>query len=264
MVDRSMRVGAEGPLSNQVALVTGGGSGIGRSTVHELAAAGAKVAVVDRDSESAAQTARDVEHQGVDTEVFVTDLSNTSSIGPMVHAVLALFGQIDILVNCAGITGAPHSTLDVSDEMFNKVMAVNVTAPFVLIREVGKHMISRGRGGRIVNLSSSAAFRAAASPAAYATSKAAINGLTRAAAADLGLHDINVNAVAPGMTKTPMTAGIGDDDAYQRAVSSGPLENLLHRPSEGEDVAKVILFLCLPESRQMTGQVVHTSAGLVV
>ena len=111
-------------------------------------------------------------------------------------------------------------------------------------------MVERGGGGRIVNLSSSSAFRATVSPTAYATSKAAVNGLTRAAAATPGRHSINVNAVAPGVTKTPMTAGIGDDDAYQKVVSSGPLENLLHRPSEAKDVAKVIVFLCLPESRQ--------------
>ena len=264
MVDSSVRIDSEGPLDGQVALVTGAGSGIGRATAHELAAAGAKVAVVDRDSESAARTAREVGQLGVATEAFVVELSNAGSLAAMVQAILGVFGRIDILVNCAGITAAPHSTLDVPDETLSLVMAVNVLAPFVLIGEVGKHMIWRGGGGRIVNLSSSAAFRATASPAAYATSKAAINGLTRAAAADLGLHDINVNAVAPGITKTPMTAGIGNDDDYQRVVSSGPLENLLHRPSEGEDVAKVILFLCLPESRQMTGQVLHTSAGLVV
>jgi NAD(P)-dependent dehydrogenase (short-subunit alcohol dehydrogenase family) len=98
----------------------------------------------------------------------------------------------------------------------------------------------------------------------YAASKSGINGLTRSAAADLGPYDVNVNAVAPGMTKTPMTAGVGNDDVYEQIVSSGPLENLLHRPSEAEDVANVILFLCLPESRQVTGQVLHTSAGNVV
>jgi len=125
-------------------------------------------------------------------------------------------------------------------------------------------MVARGTGGRIVNLSSSAAFRSKAAPALYAASKAAIAGLTRAAAADFGPYEVNVNAVAPGMTKTPMTAGIGDDEAYTRVVSAGPLENLLHRPSLAEDVANVILFLCLPESRQITGQVIHTSAGQVV
>ena len=176
-----------------------------------------------------------------------------------------LFRSIDILVNCAGVTGGGrHSVLDFSDELYDTVMSINLRAPFLLTRAVGNHMAERGGGGRIVNLSSSAAFRAASSPAVYAASKAAINGLTRAAAADLAPHDVNVNAVAPGMTKAPMTAHPGGDEAYERLVSSGPLENLFHRAAEAEDVANAIVFLCLSESRQITGQVLHTSAGLVV
>jgi NAD(P)-dependent dehydrogenase (short-subunit alcohol dehydrogenase family) len=125
-------------------------------------------------------------------------------------------------------------------------------------------MIERGGGGRIINLSSSSAFRARNSPLAYASSKAALVQLTRSAAAELGPHDINVNAVAPGITATPMTQVIGNAEALQRVASSGPLENLFHRVSQPEDVAAVILFLCLPASRQITGQTIHTSAGAVV
>jgi NAD(P)-dependent dehydrogenase (short-subunit alcohol dehydrogenase family) len=195
---------------------------------------------------------------------FVVDLAEAPAVIAVVRDILAEFGRIDLLINSAGVNGGRHSALEFSEQTFDDVFSVNVKAAFLLVREVGNHMIQRGGGGRIVNLSSSAAFRGSTSPAIYAASKAAICGLTRAAAADLGPYDINVNAVAPGMTKTPMTAGVGDDDAYQAIVSSGPLENLLHRPSEAEDVAAAILFLCLPASRQLTGQVLHTSAGLVV
>lgn len=253
-----------GALDGEVAVVTGGGSGIGRATVHALAGEGARVAVIDRDVEAAEQVTNEANETGGHAKSFVVDLAERHAIAPLVAAVLADFGHIDILVNSAGISAAPHSALDFSDEAYDAVMNINVRAPFLLTRAVGNHMIERGGGGRIVNLSSSAAFRATASPAVYAASKAAICGLTRAAAADLGPHDVNVNAVAPGMTKTPMTAGLGDDAAYQAIVSSGPLENLLHRASEADDVANVILFLCLPQSRQMTGQVLHTSAGTVV
>jgi NAD(P)-dependent dehydrogenase (short-subunit alcohol dehydrogenase family) len=253
-----------GPLEGKVAVVTGGGSGIGEATVDRLARAGARVAVVDRDARGAARVADEARATGTDAKAFAVDLADRAAIEPLVAAVLADFGRIDILVNSAGISAAPHSSLDFSDDAFDAVMHINVRAPFFLTRAVGNHMVQRGGGGRIVNLSSSAAFRPTPSPAVYAASKAAICGLTRAAAADLGLHDVNVNAVAPGMTKTPMTAGLGDDDVYQAIVSSGPLENLLHRASEAEDVAEVIVFLCLPESRQMTGQVLHTSAGNVV
>jgi NAD(P)-dependent dehydrogenase (short-subunit alcohol dehydrogenase family) len=220
--------------------------------------------VVDRDAEGAERVAHEAERSGTKARAFVVDLADAAAIDPAVAGILAEFTRIDILVNSAGTAGARHSSIDFSDETFAAVMNINVRAPFLLTRAIGSHMVERGGGGRIVNLSSSAAFRATSSPAIYAASKAAITGLTRACAADLGPHDVNVNAVAPGMTKTPMTASIGDDEAYERIVSEGPLMNLLHRPAEAEDVANVIAFLCLPESRQITGQVLHTSAGLVV
>lgn len=263
-----MRSGAsavmERQLEGQVAIVTGGASGIGRATASALAAAGAHVAVVDRHAPGGEEVATELVQAGSTARAFAVDLAEADAIGPLVATVVAQFGRIDILVNSAGITGGPHTAIDFSDEAFRAVMDVNLRAPFLLVRAVGQHMVERGGGGRIVNLSSSAGFRATAAPALYAASKAAVGGLTRAAAADLGPHDINVNAVAPGMTKTPMTAAIGDDEAYRRVVSAGPLANLLHRPSEAEDVANVIVFLCLPQSRQITGQVIHTSAGLIL
>ncbi len=251
-------------LRNKVAIVTGGASGIGRSTVHALATEGAQIAIVDRDGDGAITVANSVERAGGVAKPFVVDLSDAAAIDPLVKEVVATFGRVDILVNSAGISGAPHSSIDFSNEKYELVTAINLRAPFLLTRAVGRHMIERGGGGKIVNLSSSGAFRATFSPAIYAATKSGINGLTRASAADLGPYDINVNAVAPGLTDTPMNAGIGGAENMAKAAASGPLSNLLGRHSEPEDVANVILFLCLPESRQLTGQVVHTSAGLVV
>jgi NAD(P)-dependent dehydrogenase (short-subunit alcohol dehydrogenase family) len=180
--------------------------------------------------------------------------------------VLAAFGRIDILVNCAGITGIsqtqPQSVIDFTDAQLDAILGINLRAPLILTREVGKHMVTRGGGGRIVNVSSSSAFRATTSPPIYAASKAGINALTRSAAAELGPHGVNVNSVAPGPTRTSMFANAGQH--LEEASKSGPLANLTHTVSEPEDVAAVIRFLCLPDSRQMTGQVLHTSAGLVV
>ena len=252
------------PLEDQVAVVTGGASGIGLATVRALARAGAAIAILDRDEARSNQVAEDARMVGCDARVFLLDLHDICAITATVGAVLTAFSRIDILVNSAGITGGRHTSTDFSDEAFESIVAVNLRAPAVMIRAVGAHMMGRGGGGRIVNLSSSAAFRATSAPALYAATKAAVNGLTRAAAADLGPYGVNVNSVAPGMTKTPMTAEVGDDEAYERIVTAGRLENLLHRVSEADDVANVILFLCLPESRQVTGQVLHTSAGLVV
>ena len=251
-------------LTGQVAVVTGGASGIGRATVFALAAEGARVAIVDRDADGANAVASDINAAGGTATAFVVDLADPSAIAAMVDAVLAEFGRVDILVNSAGVSGAPHSSVDFTDEKYELVMAINLRAPFLLTRAIGQHMISRGGGGKIVNLSSSSAFRATFAPAIYAATKAGINGLTRSAAADLGPHDVNVNAVAPGVTDTPMNAGFGGVDKLAMAAASGPLANLLERHSEAEDVANVVVFLCRPESRQITGQVIHTSAGLVV
>jgi NAD(P)-dependent dehydrogenase (short-subunit alcohol dehydrogenase family) len=254
-------------FEGKVALVTGGASGIGRATVRALAAEGATVAVVDRDEAGATAVAAEVTGVGGAATAHVVDLADPSAIAPLVERVLADHGRIDVLVNSAGMSGAPHSAVEFRDEIMELVLSVNLRAPMLLVREVGRHMIERGGGGRIVSLSSSAAFRSTSSPVVYAATKAGINGMTRAAAADLGPHDVNVNAVAPGLTATPMVGLTEERDNREQLnsmVSSGPLANLLHRVSEPEDVANVIAFLCRPESRQITGQVINTSAGLIV
>jgi NAD(P)-dependent dehydrogenase (short-subunit alcohol dehydrogenase family) len=249
------------PLQGQVAIVTGGASGIGRATVLALAAEGVRTAILDANGDGAEQVAKEA---GSEAKAFVLDVRDVDAVVDVVDAVLAHFGRIDILVNSAGTTGTIHNVLDFTDDTYELVMNVNLRAPFWFIRAVGRHLIERGGGGRIVNLSSSASARATAAPAVYAASKSGINGLTRAAAGDLGPFNVNVNAVAPGLTKTPMTAGIGDDETYQQLVESGPIANLLKRVAEPEDVAGVIVFLCRPESRQITGQVIHASGGLVI
>jgi NAD(P)-dependent dehydrogenase (short-subunit alcohol dehydrogenase family) len=151
--------------------------------------------------------------------------------------------------------------MDADVEVWNFMLAINLVAPAMLIRVAARNMVERGVSGRIVNVSSSSGFRALAPPC-YASSKAGIAGLTRSTACELGRHDINVNCVAPGLTATAMTEG--REFAIDDAVKSGPLANLVGRASTPEDVASAILYLCRPESRQITGQVIHTSAGLVV
>ena len=246
-------------LSGQVALISGAASGIGRETAILLAQAGASVALVDRQREELEKV---TERIGGAARQYNVDLADGARIPDLVQSVLTAFGRIDILVNCAGVAAAPHSALDFSDEKYEFVMAINLRAPFILTREVGKHMVERGGGGRIVNVSSSAAFRAVAAPAIYAASKAGLNALTRSAAADLGPYGVNVNAVAPGLTRTAIVSQARHH--LDEMVKNGPLANLTGRVAEPDDVANVIRFLCLPESQQITGQVIHTSAGLVV
>jgi NAD(P)-dependent dehydrogenase (short-subunit alcohol dehydrogenase family) len=250
-------------LSGQVAIVTGGASGIGRATVFGLLQAGATVAVLDRDEAGVNAVVEQGKQSGGKTFALPIDLADTKQIPTAVSRVIQQLGRIDILVNCAGVTGRFQTLLEFDEANWDFVHTVNLKAAMLMMKHVARHMIERG-GGRIVNISSSSAFRARNSPIAYASSKAALVQLTRSAAAELGPHNINVNAVAPGITATAMTQALGDAEALQRVASSGPLENLFHRVAQPEDVAVAIVFLCLPGSRQITGQTIHTSAGAVV
>ncbi len=252
------------PLSGQVAIVTGGASGIGEATVKLLAGEGASVVALDRDSEGLLRVVREVEEAGAVARAQTLDLSNTALIAAAVAEVIETEGRIDILVNCAGIFGEQGTILDLSEKTWDLVHTVDLKAPFLLMQQVGRHMVERGDGGRMVNVSSSSAFRAKQSIATYGAAKAGLVQLTRSAAADLGPYDNNVNAVAPGLTATPMTRPVGDAAALDTMASEGPLANLLERISQPEDVAAAILFLCLPASRQITGQTIHTSAGAVI
>jgi NAD(P)-dependent dehydrogenase (short-subunit alcohol dehydrogenase family) len=262
-------VHGDGGLAGRTAIVTGGASGIGLAISRMLAAQGASVAILGRDAGAGAAAVDLVAELG-STGMFVpVDLADTDAIGPAVESVLERLGAIDILVNNAGVRGldAPlgrSGLFEIDLENWEFVQAVNVRAPFLLTQAVGRHMIDRGEGGRIVNVTSSAAFMAANCSIHYAASKAALTSLTRTSAADLGPHGINVNAVAPALTRTEYRLRMGGDEVLQRSVSQGRMENLLHSVADPDDVAAVVLFLCLPASRQITGQTIHTSAGLIV
>jgi NAD(P)-dependent dehydrogenase (short-subunit alcohol dehydrogenase family) len=244
--------------------VTGGASGIARATVLTLLQAGAAVATLDRDEAGVNAVVEQGKQSGGKALAIAFDLTDTRAIPGVVERVIRELGRIDILVNAAGVPGRFRSLLESEEQDWDFIHTVNLKAPMLLMKHVAQHMIARGGGGRIVNISSSSAFRARNSPVAYASSKAGIVQLTRSAAAELGRYDINVNAIAPGITATGMTRPLGDAEALLNLASSGPLENLFHRVSQPEDVAAAILFLCLPGSRQITAQVIHTSAGAVV
>jgi NAD(P)-dependent dehydrogenase (short-subunit alcohol dehydrogenase family) len=252
-----------GGLKERVAVVTGGARGIGKATCIGLARAGADVVILDREAEEAQQVCRELLARGGRADHRGIDLAELHQIPGTIASVLASFGRIDILVNCAGIEGGPGTVLDLELATWERTHRVDLTAPFLLMQGCARAMIAGGRGGRIVNVTSSSAFRAAMTQIDYSSAKAALVGASRSAAAQLAPYDINVNCVAPGLTATSMVEQLDPADR-QRLVEQGPLENLFHRLSMPEDVAAVIVFLCLPESRQITAQTLHPSAGAVV
>lgn len=250
-----------GALSGKVALVTGAGSaGIGRAICSRLAGHGAAIAAFDLDHAGLDATASALATR---LHLEAVDIAQAELVDAAVDRAVAALGEIDILINCAGVVDKAKAIVDTSDEDWDRVFAVNVRAPFRLIRKVAPGMM-RKRSGRIVNITSSSAHRARQSLPAYGASKSALMQFTRSAAAELGPYDINVNAIAPGLTRTPMLGAAFDEEAVNALIREGPLANLLGRVSLPDDIAEVALFLCLPASRQITAQTIHVSAGAVV
>lgn len=245
--------------------MTGGASGIGLSIVDLFLADGMTVAVIDRDGAALAAMAARFNLVPQRLVTIEADLSDVPRLPEVFAKAVAGLGHIDVLVNSAALTGGTLDLLEVTPDEMALTYAMNVTVPLVLMQQFARHVIDRGVNGRIVNMSSSSAFRARSTRAAYGSSKAALSALTRIAAAQMGTHDINVNAVAPGLTRTPALAKAvpHSEEQLTLMVTEGPNANFLSRVSEPQDIASVVLFLCSEGARQITGQTLQVSAGTI-
>jgi NAD(P)-dependent dehydrogenase (short-subunit alcohol dehydrogenase family) len=257
-------------LDGKVALVTGSGSGIGKATALALAKAGADVGVADRDVDAAKEVAREIEALGPRSLATQTDIGNLADIDTMVSDIVAKLGGIDIVVNNAGITR--HGTLlDITEETWDLMQDINAKGTFFCIQRVAKQMVDQGRGGRIINISSTGGkgFRGTSSPA-YAASKGAIISMTYIAAVQLAEHNINVNAICPGLVDTPMLRGMlaqrSNDTGTPVAQLFEGLEKMvpLGRLDDPEDVAAMAAFLAGQGGRNITGQTINIDGGLVM
>jgi 3-oxoacyl-[acyl-carrier protein] reductase len=248
------------PSLNGVALVTGGGAGLGRACALTLGQRGARVAVHYMKSRSGAEeVVAMLKSAGSEAHTFQGDLTKSADVTTLVDAVTARFGAIDILVNNAGDLVERKPLLEMSDELFHAVMDVNVTSVFLMCRAVARGMVSRKRG-TIVNMSSLAAWNGGGPGAgAYSAAKGAVVSLTKALAKELAPHGIRVNCVAPGL--------IGETAFHGRFTPPAAFENaakgvLLGRAGTPEEVATVVAFLASPDSSFLTGETIEINGGM--
>lgn len=243
------------PLSGQVALVTGGSRGIGRSICGQLAQAGARVAVVSRDAERAGEAAAELPGEG--HQGYGCDVADPAAVDALVKQVEQELGGLDILVNNAGIT-ADNLLVRIDDAAWDRVLDTNLKGAFNLIRAAARGMMRR-RKGRIINITSIVGLTGNKGQANYSASKAGLIGLTKAVAKELASRSILCNAVAPGFIETEMTAALGEEarNMLMQQIALGRL-------GTGDDVAAVVRFLAGPDASYITGQVIVVDGGMVI
>lgn len=242
---------------DHVALVTGGAQGIGKAICANLAAAGAKLAIVDIAEEAAAKTAAEFQGQGVEARAYGANVANFDSVKEMIGKVAADFGNIDIMVNNAGIT-RDNLLIRMKESEWDAVIAVNLKGVFNCTKAVARPMM-KARYGRIVNIASVVGIMGNAGQANYSASKGGVIALTKSSAKELAARNITVNAVAPGYIQTDMTDHLSEE-AKTAFLSVIPLQ----KPGGAEDVANAVRFLAAEESAYITGQVINVDGGMIM
>lgn len=242
-------------FTGKVALITGAGNGIGRAVANGFSSRGAKVVIVDHDKAAADATAGIIRQQGGEAMSVHADVTKTADVQNYVKAALDAYGQIDCFHNNAGIEGAIAPTAEYDEDMFDRVMAVNVRGVFLGLRHVLPVMIRQGRGA-IVNTASIAGLVGSPNMPAYVASKHAVIGLTKAASGEVGRSGVRVNAICPGPIDTRMIHAVesmlnpndpgGVGARYQQSIPIG-------RYGTADEVANLVVFLCSDLAGNITG-----------
>lgn len=242
-------------VQGQVALVTGAARGIGKAIAARLQRDGATVIINDILATELEQTRT----EGIGSEAIVADVSVRAEVQAMVDRIVARYGRLDILVNNAGVE-PKASVLEMTDEQWGRAIAVNLNGVFLGTQIAARQMVSRGEGGRIIQISSIAAKNFLPNCANYCASKAGVLGFTREAARELAPYNITVNAVCPGVIETEMTAAARANPAlmekWMREIPAKRLGNVA-------DVAALVAFLASPEAGYITAQALNVDGGKV-
>lgn len=250
---------ASGPfnLEGRVALVTGGAGGLGIAMGQALRAAGARLVLADRDEAGLAAAAAAVDSRGEGVDTRVLDVSSEDAANACVDAVLSRHGRLDILLNNAGI-GTTRPFLEESRAEWERVLRINLDGVYLMAKAAALPMLERG-WGRIVNIAS--IYGVIGSPAvqAYAASKHAVVGLTRALAAELGPKGVTCNAIGPGFVRTGMTSTLQEDSAFNQRLSA---QVPLGRWAEPAELAAPALFLCGPGASYVNGHLLVVDGGM--
>lgn len=243
-------------LNRHVAIVTGGGGGLGRAIGLGLVEAGAKIVVADVVPKSGEETVELIKKAGGDAVFVRVDLTKRTEVENLVETAAKEFGRIDILVNNAGVQlGKP--VLETGEDDWHRVMDINLTSAFLCSKYVVKYMIKQGKG-KIINISSTAGITAATNQSAYSASKAGLILLTKSLALEWARYNINVNAIAPGYLRTAFSASALEDEK----TASTLLKKIpLRRFGEPGDIVPLVLYLASSASDYMTGETVLIDGG---
>jgi 3-oxoacyl-[acyl-carrier protein] reductase len=244
-----------GAIDNKVAIVTGGGGGIGGAIVQRFAREGAKLAVADIDAEAAKASAANLATKGADGMPIATDVTDKKSVDQMVQATLDRWGRIDILINVAG--GADRKlVVDMTAADWDHIVDMNLKSVFLCSQAVLPTMLNQ-RYGKIVNISSIYGFTGNATRSSYAAAKAGVAAFTKSLALEHAQDGLNINAIAPGRIETPRVRGHYSDEAWAAAVAQIPMG----RTGTPDEIASAALFLVTDENKYITGQTIHVNGA---
>ncbi|MBA2175337.1 SDR family oxidoreductase [Halobacillus locisalis] len=243
---------------NKVAIITGGGSGLGQSTALRLADENVNIVVVDVKEETANETVDLVKEKGVDAIAVVADVAKKEDVQKYVDKTMEHFGQIDYFFNNAGISGSGGQFLDTDVEEIEKIVGINLLGALYGVRYVAEAMLKNG-GGSIVNTSSSAGVIGQDSVVTYSATKHGIIGLTKSMVAEYAEQGLRLNAIAPGPTETPMVKEFFDNNPKMKeSAESGIPQKRLGTP---EEVAELVTFLLTSPAQYINGEVIRIDGG---